>query len=367
MENDSDRRGHTYPGDLQFPKASEAHLGDSFTTNIYGPSFDALWHKSIIQHLRREVTWDDLWNVAAQLPGHKSHPAHPKTQLASDQGDEWEWNSGTNPRIAGGTHPVAIGESAYKTAYEKAKRYWIEQGNWNDEYNDPYHQFMYQQVPRERKRIECDAGISTADINTQAYNNIRQMWVRRCIWNTEWGLLPGMKWMHQEVRYEEITHSPIQANHPGNDTPKAVDVPTQPVLEPVQSNHYQESGNSGVKEVPQDALDGLVKCQIEQSPLLSNSPTARNNNQAPRPSTRPTPLRSKRRRSQRKNSRSAPLTSVPQRSGYSRTSKNATNRTRPGPQRQSDFSERGPSSYSLACFSCADHVDELSLPFRDAS
>jgi hypothetical protein len=49
----------------------------------------------------------------------------------------------------------------------------------------PYHQFIYQ-ISKERERIEKESssveGTETADINTKAYENVKNTWIKRGIW-----------------------------------------------------------------------------------------------------------------------------------------------------------------------------------------
>ncbi|KAG6015420.1 hypothetical protein E4U43_005353 [Claviceps pusilla] len=74
----------------------------------------------------------------------------------------------------------------------------------------PFHQFIYQ-VSQERERITAKQPPITeqplnniaADINTIAYENVKQVWIRRRIWNSKWGLLPGMTWKHEHPFDEE--------------------------------------------------------------------------------------------------------------------------------------------------------------------
>ncbi|KAG5997413.1 hypothetical protein E4U54_002361 [Claviceps lovelessii] len=68
----------------------------------------------------------------------------------------------------------------------------------------PFHQFIYQ-VTQERERIAAEQSPMNmaADINTTAYENVKQVWVRRRIWNSKWGLLPGMTWKHEHPLDEE--------------------------------------------------------------------------------------------------------------------------------------------------------------------
>jgi hypothetical protein len=52
-----------------------------------------------------------------------------------------------------------------------------------------------------------------ADINTRAYENVKNTWNGRGIWNKRWGILPGMLWK-QEEPLEEIADHLIPT--PGN-------------------------------------------------------------------------------------------------------------------------------------------------------
>ena len=83
----------------------------------------------------------------------------------------------------------------------------------------PFYQFI-NQVSKERDRIQDLSRVgelsaaASADINTKAYENVRNTWMKRGIWNKNWGLLPGMSWKHDERLEEESADSPapVQAN-----------------------------------------------------------------------------------------------------------------------------------------------------------
>ncbi|KAI9803889.1 MAG: hypothetical protein M1825_001769 [Sarcosagium campestre] len=66
----------------------------------------------------------------------------------------------------------------------------------------PYHRFVYQ-ISKERERIQArssveDAGVGIDDVNTRAYENVKNAWTKRGIWDRNWGgVLPGMSWKHE--------------------------------------------------------------------------------------------------------------------------------------------------------------------------
>lgn len=63
----------------------------------------------------------------------------------------------------------------------------------------PFGQFNYQ-VSRESERLEAKLAsvvLANLDINTVAYQNVKQLWIRWDIWDDEWGILPGASWKHE--------------------------------------------------------------------------------------------------------------------------------------------------------------------------
>ncbi|KAI9661287.1 MAG: hypothetical protein M1821_009614 [Bathelium mastoideum] len=87
----------------------------------------------------------------------------------------------------------------------------------------PFHQFVYQ-VAKDRERTadnpETDQTItiSAHDINTISYEAIKATWTRRGIWNHKWGILPGMRWKHEEpLDDEDLVVEQAPANIWGDD------------------------------------------------------------------------------------------------------------------------------------------------------
>ena len=79
------------------------------------------------------------------------------------------------------------------------------------EASHPYHHFVYQ-ISKERERIQDKSangeGAGAADINTTAYENVKNTWTKRGIWNKRWGILPGMSWKHEEPLEKEAADGP---------------------------------------------------------------------------------------------------------------------------------------------------------------
>ncbi|EKD16541.1 uncharacterized protein L3040_001281 [Drepanopeziza brunnea f. sp. 'multigermtubi'] len=82
----------------------------------------------------------------------------------------------------------------------------------------PYHQFVYQ-ISIERERIqeehEHEECASAPDISTKSYENFKNTWTRRGIWDKRWDVLPGMSWKHErpfeEIVREEMGNDPTPA------------------------------------------------------------------------------------------------------------------------------------------------------------
>ncbi|KAH8598556.1 hypothetical protein B0O99DRAFT_738781 [Bisporella sp. PMI_857] len=145
----------------------------------------------------------------------------------------------------------------------------------------PYHQFVYQ-ISKESERIQEESanreGASTADINTRAYENVKNMWAKRGIWNERWGVLPGMSWKHEqpfeEIVREEMGDDPVPANplvNSNHETP-AIRILGSP--SPVQLYYRQVSGalNLSQQGPPADiALAGSENSDVERSLSAPNS------------------------------------------------------------------------------------------------
>jgi hypothetical protein len=152
-----------------------------------------------------------------------------------------------------GIRPVPEGSNVRWLAHEIVRKRWVEQGIWDDTWiryganswkherqlksespphpkpkNDeerqqnaawlalrkreheasrPYHQFIYQ-MSKEREKIQerCESErpairelkLNDDRINTKAYENVKNTWKKRKIWNKNWGLMPGMLWKHED-------------------------------------------------------------------------------------------------------------------------------------------------------------------------
>lgn len=146
----------------------------------------------------------------------------------------------------------------------------------------PYYQFLYQ-ISKKRERIEknanpqTDASVGTAGINTKAYEAVKEIWCKRGIWNTKWGILPGMSWKHEEPideEYDPVSNLPTVAI--GSDFDGVFPVLRfAPRPTPVRSRPYH--------------LPGVVFISRQPSPVDTN-PTGLENGNAKSSSSTPKTL-----------------------------------------------------------------------------
>ncbi|KAH8587523.1 hypothetical protein B0O99DRAFT_694404 [Bisporella sp. PMI_857] len=210
----------------------------------------------------------------------------------------------------------------------------------------PYHQFVYQ-ISKERQRIQDESangeGTDAADINTRAYENVKNTWTKRGIWNGRWGILPGMSWKHEEPLEEEAADdpAPVPANPLVNGSHEA---PSRRIFgspSPVASNHRQTSDIMNTSQQgPSWDVDSarLENGDAERSPSASNSLRPRTGKQVLRPTTGQA-LRPSRKKPSHKDGQPQPVASASLGPVHSSKVSKATGKKRPRPQRRPNASQ----------------------------
>lgn len=172
----------------------------------------------------------------------------------------------------------------------------------------PYFQFVYQ-ISKERERIQDESrleeSVTTADINSRAYESVKATWTKRGIWNRNWGILPGVSWKHEEPLEEAVNgFIPASADLRGNAqllfSHEAVEGLSRRISgspSPVEPNQPRESGiaNTSQQGPPMsvDSVD-LGNGDAEHTPSASYSPHTKINGQVLRPIIGQGPRRSNR-------------------------------------------------------------------------
>jgi hypothetical protein len=329
-----------------------------------------------------------------------------------------------------GIRRLPVGSNTYKMARENVKKRWVEQGIWNNKWNEmasgrwkheeppelesesktdseaespplfsflpeqpqpkprrpksdnekrriaerravresereasrPYRQFVYQ-ISKERERIqekpENGEGADAADINTRAYENVKNTWTKRGIWNGRWGILPGMSWKHEEPLEEETADGPApQANPVENGSHEVEGAPLRNIFgrpvtnlsesgifdrnpSPAETNNRQACGamNPSQHGPPADVdATGLENDDAERSPSAPNSSPLRTGKLVPRPTTGQV-SRSSRRKPTRKEGQPQPVASASLGPVHSSKVSKGALKKKPGPQRRPRISE----------------------------
>ncbi|KAI0010058.1 hypothetical protein F4779DRAFT_616936 [Xylariaceae sp. FL0662B] len=146
----------------------------------------------------------------------------------------------------------------------------------------PFHQFIHQ-VSQARERLEDELGIvvepssAPEDINTRAYESVKNTWSKRGIWDTKWSILPGMSWKHERPLRDFLDdellafakeHCPKDVKSPPDTKIKALG-PTRPskVAKHARAKRRTLRGESR---------------SSKQSPFRDGSSSSEDDNQAPK-------------------------------------------------------------------------------------
>ena len=161
----------------------------------------------------------------------------------------------------------------------------------------PYHQFLYQ-ISEERERIGDELAIAEDsepyDINTKAYGNIKYIWRGWGIWNEKWGVLPGMKWKHEEDLDLSDLEAPtpvLRAKVAGALHYKNADIqkePTEGVVLQFNIHSYEQTESDAEPELEQALSPRSVLSQLQHDSTSYNSDATESEDDVPSPHSLPT-------------------------------------------------------------------------------
>ncbi|KAI4868606.1 hypothetical protein F4820DRAFT_445019 [Hypoxylon rubiginosum] len=174
---------------------------------LVDPKVRRLARETIEKRWVEQGIWSDKWKDAGVWRWKHEEPLVLEPDLESDLEAEDT------------THPLSSSQKARtsKPRITSERRAILERER---EQSRPYYQFIYQvSKERERKQNELPIGSDSPDINTRAYENVKNTWVKRRIWNRKWGMLPGMTWVHEQPLDQML------AEEMGVDTPSPVNPP----------------------------------------------------------------------------------------------------------------------------------------------
>ncbi|PGH03966.1 hypothetical protein GX51_03803 [Blastomyces parvus] len=81
----------------------------------------------------------------------------------------------------------------------------------------PYYQFLFQ-LSKEREWLEDELDIEPSEIDTKAYNYVKNHWLAQKIWNPKWGHMPGLTWIHEEPDDDDESDSENLDNPPADES-----------------------------------------------------------------------------------------------------------------------------------------------------
>ncbi|KAL8869263.1 MAG: hypothetical protein Q9174_004400 [Haloplaca sp. 1 TL-2023] len=139
--------------------------------------------------------WDDRWlHRAGDHWKHEDAPFTPSTTASEDDSEPARGLFGSSiarPKRRKKVH-LAAEQRVQRERDRQASR--------------PIHQFLWQ-IHKERDRphkpalgdaaLSDAAGNTCLDINSRVYEKVKSVWIDRGIWDSQWGLLPGMSWKHE--------------------------------------------------------------------------------------------------------------------------------------------------------------------------
>lgn len=143
----------------------------------------------------------------------------------------------------------------------------------------PIHQFLYhvlREVQGEIGSEEIAANTTAANIYTKAYETVKSTWIRRGIWNRNWGILPGMSWKHEQPLGAAAADSPPAPLNPLEDNRSdAGEAPPRPLFAHLRETDPRQTPSvvsSFQRGQPMDNPVELANGDAERSVELNTPP-----------------------------------------------------------------------------------------------
>ena len=313
-----------------------------------GDNHSEIAYENVKKRWVEQGIWNSRWNKFALGRWKHEEPL----ELESESETDSEAGFSSFPSSLKQTQRKATRPKSDEEKRQSAERRVVREHE--REASRPYYQFIYQ-ISKERGRIQDESpngegfGIGLHDINTTAYENVKDIWTKRGIWNKRWGILPGMSWKHEEP-FEEVMADDVapqaslaeNGSHEAGEAPIIVTNgapfrsisghPTRNPSEssfpsPVKSNdrHASQQGSSTYGYIAR-----VESGDAEPSSSVPASPQFRTGTQVPRPTLAQA---SKKKRSHN-DSQSQPVVSASLGPVHFPKASSPTGRKRPGPQRR---------------------------------
>lgn len=149
--------------------------------------------------------WNDKWTHGTIWKWKHEEPPEPDVELQ------------TNLALAA-RHGQSQGPEPDRALAQKESRHLAHKRAARDrdrEASRPFIQFIYQ-IARQREWIEEQAtadgaaAINSADIYSRAYQETKDLWKKRGVWNRAWTLMPGIAWGHERPLDEALNDGIVE-------------------------------------------------------------------------------------------------------------------------------------------------------------
>ena len=179
-------------------------------------NFDGIAYENVKQRWVAQGIWNDKWYQTAMGAAWKHEEPlqlEPEAEVKTIQPIIFaSLTPPRDPRLHRTLKWPTSDEEERQQAEQQSRR------EREREASRPFHQFLFQvskEVERSlnllKGRLFSDHAVASPDINTKAYGHVKSIWIKRRIWNRQWGVLPGMSWKH-ELPLEELTAADDQVN-----------------------------------------------------------------------------------------------------------------------------------------------------------
>lgn len=175
----------------------------------FGEEYAEIAYKNVKERWVEQGIWSSKWTKYAS--GRWKHEEPLELELESDS----DVNSITEPYRKLSFLPEQPRAKLKRQKTENTKQQ-IEKQKIKlareREASRPYHQFIYQmskqrEILQDRHIAMNGSNPSIPDIDAMAYQDVKNTWTKRGIWNKSWGTLPGMSWKHEEPIEKEGSDS----------------------------------------------------------------------------------------------------------------------------------------------------------------
>lgn len=268
-----------------------------------GSNMDTMAHEIVKSRWIEQGIWKNEWTAPGVAHGRWKHEEPPALESETETDTEESSSSGFSLSGRPTNSHLESQQKRRRPKSDDEKRRIAERRvvcQRQREASRPYHQFVYQ-ISQERERMQEDSpsgeGIDTAAVNTRAYEIVKSTWMKRGIWNEDWGILPGMSWKHEAPLEAKISDGPtsIQANPPVGSKHEAEASPARSTFvthTPFNGNekvfgslsfleeHPPKDGSSDAEAAPGSNIIGLDERSafMPPSPAEAN-PTERGNHE----------------------------------------------------------------------------------------